>query len=177
MKQASENKESGAGLLFLITIFLLLAPARTTPLCPSLFSSPVISERIFSVGLEKERAISASMKDREVRPEVILCSEHRSDNKNEEDGSSGRQGVLEEKKIQIESKRDEVINQAGAELAKKEAAEKKDEEVKLKPSFRNIKEKVGTYAFLAWVWLVIAVLLYILNEQIKEADRRHRLGL
>lgn len=46
-----------------------------------------------------------------------------------------------------------------------------------KPEFKNIKEKISFYAFLAWLWLVIGVLLYILNEQIKEAERRRQLGL
>lgn len=47
----------------------------------------------------------------------------------------------------------------------------------LRPAFTNIKEKVGIYAFVAWMWLVIAVFLYVLNEQVKEADRCHRYKL
>lgn len=47
----------------------------------------------------------------------------------------------------------------------------------VKPEFKNIKEKISVYAFLAWLWLIISVLLYIINEQIKEAERRRQLGL
>jgi|GEM_PF-1524788 len=61
------------------------------------------------------------------------------------------------------------------EKGKKEEAEGKEEVIR--PGFRNIKEKISIYAFLVWLWLVIGVLLYILNEQIKEAERRRRLGL
>lgn len=54
---------------------------------------------------------------------------------------------------------------------------KAQDEETIKPEFKNIKEKISVYAFLAWLWLVIGVLLYILNEQIKEAERRRQLGL
>lgn len=55
--------------------------------------------------------------------------------------------------------------------------EKEEKRQLLRPGFRNIKERVGVYAFVAWIWLVIAVFLYVLNEQVKEADRRHRFKL
>jgi len=61
------------------------------------------------------------------------------------------------------------------ERGKEGKAEGKEEIIK--PEFKNIKEKISVYAFLAWLWLVIGVLLYILNEQIKEAEKRRRLGL
>jgi len=61
------------------------------------------------------------------------------------------------------------------EKGKEGEAEGKEELIK--PEFKNIKERISVYAFLAWIWLVIGVLLYILNEQIKEAERRRRLGL
>lgn len=55
--------------------------------------------------------------------------------------------------------------------------EKEEKRQLLRPDFRNIKERVGVYAFIAWIWLVIAVFLYVLDEQVKEADRRHRFKL
>ncbi|MGQ9578948.1 MAG: hypothetical protein ACUVWQ_10030 [Candidatus Aminicenantales bacterium] len=55
--------------------------------------------------------------------------------------------------------------------------EKEEKRQLLRPGFRNIKERVSVYAFVAWIWLVIAVFLYVLNEQVKEADRRHRFKL
>jgi len=60
---------------------------------------------------------------------------------------------------------------------KEEEEEAEGKEKIIKPEFKNIKERISIYAFLAWLWLVIGVLLYILNEQIKEAERRRRLGL
>lgn len=61
---------------------------------------------------------------------------------------------------------------------KQEAGKNKTEGKEIiKPEFKNIKEKTSVYVFLAWLWLVIGVLLYILNEQIKEAERRRQLGL
>ncbi len=67
----------------------------------------------------------------------------------------------------------EASNKRQEDVKKEEA---KDEEI-IKPQFKNIKEEISVYAFLGWLWLVIGVLLYILNEQIKEADKRRQLGL
>ncbi len=39
------------------------------------------------------------------------------------------------------------------------------------------REKTGVYVFLAWTWLTIAVLLYILTLKVREADRVLRTGL
>ncbi len=47
---------------------------------------------------------------------------------------------------------------------------------KIVPSPANIKEAVGIYVFLAWMWLSIIVLIYFLRLKIKEVDRLHRLG-
>jgi hypothetical protein len=68
-------------------------------------------------------------------------------------------------------------NMAKEKSQKEPAKEESGQETVLKPEFKNIKEKTGVYAFLAWLWLIIAVLIYVLGEQIKEADRRHRLGI
>ncbi len=68
-------------------------------------------------------------------------------------------------------------NMAKEKSQKEQAKEESRQEAILKPEFKNIKEKIGVYVFLAWFWLIIVVLIYVLKEQIKEADRRHRLGL
>ena len=47
---------------------------------------------------------------------------------------------------------------------------------KITPSPTNIKEAVGIYVFLAWIWLSVIVLIYFLRLKIKEADRLHRMG-
>jgi len=47
---------------------------------------------------------------------------------------------------------------------------------KITPSPANIKEAVGIYVFLAWMWLSVIVLIYFLRLKIKEADRLHRMG-
>ena len=47
---------------------------------------------------------------------------------------------------------------------------------KITPSPTNIKEAMGIYVFLAWIWLSVIVLIYFLRLKIKEVDRLHRLG-
>jgi hypothetical protein len=42
---------------------------------------------------------------------------------------------------------------------------------KIIPAPRNIKESTAIYVFLGWMWLSIAVLIYIIRLKIKEADR------
>lgn len=46
---------------------------------------------------------------------------------------------------------------------------------KIVPSPKNIKEAVGIYVFLGWMWLSIFVLIYILIQKVKEVDRIYRL--
>ncbi|MGD9346068.1 MAG: hypothetical protein PVH84_09420 [Candidatus Aminicenantes bacterium] len=45
----------------------------------------------------------------------------------------------------------------------------------IEPGPKDIKEAVGIYAFLGWIWLSIFVLIYILRQKIKEVDRIYRL--
>jgi beta-lactamase regulating signal transducer with metallopeptidase domain len=52
--------------------------------------------------------------------------------------------------------------------------EKAPEKITSSPA--NIREAVGIYVFLAWIWLSIIVLVYFLRLKIKEVDRLHRLG-
>lgn len=42
---------------------------------------------------------------------------------------------------------------------------------KIIPSPKNIREKIGIYVFLGWMWLSIFVLIYVLRQKIKEVDR------
>jgi len=39
------------------------------------------------------------------------------------------------------------------------------------PGTRNPKERMGVYVFMAWLWISIIVLVYILRAKVKEADR------
>ena len=54
-------------------------------------------------------------------------------------------------------------------------AEKEKEPEKIIPSPRNIKESTAIYVFLAWLWVGIFVLIYILRLKIKEVDRLHKI--
>jgi hypothetical protein len=39
------------------------------------------------------------------------------------------------------------------------------------PGPRNPKERVGIYVFMAWLWISIIVLVFILRSKVKEADQ------
>jgi hypothetical protein len=45
----------------------------------------------------------------------------------------------------------------------------------IKPAPKDIKEAIGIYVFLGWMWLSIFVLIYVLRQKIKEVDRIDRL--
>ena len=51
---------------------------------------------------------------------------------------------------------------------------KKNQE-KIIPSPKNIKESTGIYVFVAWMWIAIFVLIYILRLKIREVDRLYML--
>lgn len=53
--------------------------------------------------------------------------------------------------------------------------ETEDTQEVIKPAPKDIKEAIGIYVFLGWMWLSIFVLIYILLHKIKEADRIYRL--
>ena len=42
---------------------------------------------------------------------------------------------------------------------------------------RPARERMAVYVLLAWVWLSIAVLLWLLRLRVREADRIFRMGL
>ena len=42
---------------------------------------------------------------------------------------------------------------------------------KIIPGPQSIKESMGLYVFIAWLWLAILVLVYFLRLKIKEEDR------
>jgi ABC-type Fe3+ transport system permease subunit len=46
-----------------------------------------------------------------------------------------------------------------------------EQEEKIIPSPQNIKESTGIYVFVAWMWIAIFVLIYILRLKIREVDR------
>ncbi len=59
-------------------------------------------------------------------------------------------------------------------VRQKEQEEKiqvKDDHEKIIPSPQNIKESTGIYVFVAWMWISIFVLIYILRLKIREVDR------
>lgn len=47
----------------------------------------------------------------------------------------------------------------------------KEEPEKIIPAPKNIKESTGIYVFVAWIWVAIFVLIYIVRQKIKEVDR------
>lgn len=53
--------------------------------------------------------------------------------------------------------------------------ETEDTQEVIKPAPKDIKEAIGIYVFLGWMWLSIFVLIYILHHKIKEVDRIYRL--
>ena len=58
---------------------------------------------------------------------------------------------------------------------KPQTAKSKNSPEKIVPSPKNIKESVGVYVFLGWTWLMIVVLVFILKQKIKEADRLYQM--
>ncbi|MGD2245962.1 MAG: hypothetical protein PVI11_05375 [Candidatus Aminicenantes bacterium] len=42
---------------------------------------------------------------------------------------------------------------------------------KITPGPQNIKESAGIFVFVAWMWLAIFVLIYVLRLKVKEVDR------
>jgi hypothetical protein len=52
-----------------------------------------------------------------------------------------------------------------------EATQAKEGQEKIIPSPQNIKESTGIYVFVAWMWIAIFVLIYILKLKIREVDR------
>jgi len=46
-----------------------------------------------------------------------------------------------------------------------------DGQEKIIPSPQNIKESTGIYVFVAWMWIAIFALIYILRLKIREVDR------
>lgn len=60
---------------------------------------------------------------------------------------------------------------AEAETAQTQTLQIEKNPEKIVPSPRNIRESTGVYVFLAWIWLAISVLVFVLNAKIREADR------
>jgi hypothetical protein len=56
-----------------------------------------------------------------------------------------------------------------------EKIQAKSNQEKIIPSPQNIKESTGIYVFLAWMWIAIFVIIYILRLKIREVDRLYRL--
>jgi hypothetical protein len=55
--------------------------------------------------------------------------------------------------------------------AKSQEVQAKVEPEKIVPGPQNIKERTAIYVFLGWMWVSIAVLVYVLRLKIKETDR------
>lgn len=60
-------------------------------------------------------------------------------------------------------------------IDKSTQAEEEKELEKIIPSPKNIKESTAIYVFLAWMWVAIFVLVYVLRQKIKEVDRLHKI--
>jgi hypothetical protein len=65
--------------------------------------------------------------------------------------------------------------QEAAQKVQEEKTQVKENQQRIVPSPKNIKESTGIYVFLAWMWIAIAVLIYILRLKIREVDRLHEL--
>ena len=51
------------------------------------------------------------------------------------------------------------------------------EPVKVRGEPQNFKERTAVYVLLAWVWLSVGVLLWLLRLKVREADRVFRMRL
>lgn len=54
---------------------------------------------------------------------------------------------------------------------KTEITQQEEKQEKIVSGPVNIKESTGIYVFVAWMWLAIFVLIYILRLKIREVDR------
>ncbi len=43
------------------------------------------------------------------------------------------------------------------------------------PAFADLKEKTAVIVFLAWLWIIVGILVWLLRMKIREADRVHGL--
>ena len=43
------------------------------------------------------------------------------------------------------------------------------------PAYASLKEKTAVLVFLAWLWLIVGILVWLLRMKIREADRVHGL--
>jgi len=50
-----------------------------------------------------------------------------------------------------------------------------EDQGKIIPSPKDIKERTAIYVFIGWMWLSITVLIFILRAKIKETDRLYHL--
>jgi len=67
----------------------------------------------------------------------------------------------------------ELVSQSpqAAPPAKSQEILAKAEPEKIIPGPQNIKERTAIFVFLGWMWVSIAVLIYVLQLKIKETDR------
>ncbi len=54
---------------------------------------------------------------------------------------------------------------------KNEIIQEGETQDRITPGPQNIKESAGIFVFVAWMWLAIFVLVYILRLKVKEVDR------
>ena len=65
--------------------------------------------------------------------------------------------------------------QQGRQEEQNEKIQVKNNQEKIIPSPKNIKESTGIYVYVAWMWIVIFIIIYILRLKIKEVDRLYKL--
>ncbi len=67
----------------------------------------------------------------------------------------------------------ELVSQSpqAAPPVKNQEVQAKAEPEKIVPGPQNIKERTAIFVFLGWMWVSIAVLVYVLRLKIKETDR------
>jgi hypothetical protein len=49
------------------------------------------------------------------------------------------------------------------------------EPVTIHPAYSSLKEKTAVLVFLAWLWVIVGILVWLLRMKIREADRVHGL--
>ncbi|MCD6193730.1 MAG: hypothetical protein B5M54_04990 [Candidatus Aminicenantes bacterium 4484_214] len=62
-----------------------------------------------------------------------------------------------------------------AQFGQHQLVKEKSSNESVKPGPVNLKEKTAILVFLGWMWLVIAILIYLLIQKIREVDRLYEI--
>jgi hypothetical protein len=67
------------------------------------------------------------------------------------------------------------LGQQDAEQSMTSDLQEKEEPEKIVGATRDVKQKMGIWVFVGWMWISVAVLIFFLRLKIKEADRLYSL--